>query len=103
MAGDRLTDGRYEPVPIETVEDGILQGYSAAVNLFIRWEHGELRWHDPETGQHIVRYTDLLDLTESEREARIAAEDRAESEWEARSRAKTQRDAEQEARVTAEA
>ncbi len=31
-----LADGRYEPVPIETVGDGILQGYSAVLNLFIR-------------------------------------------------------------------
>ena len=27
----------YERVLIETVEDGILQGYSALLNLFIRW------------------------------------------------------------------
>ena len=33
----RLADGRYERVLIETVEDGILQGYSALLNLFIRW------------------------------------------------------------------
>ena len=26
LAGDRLVDGRYEPVPIETVEEGVLQG-----------------------------------------------------------------------------
>ena len=26
LAGDRLVDGRYEPVPIETVEDGVLPG-----------------------------------------------------------------------------
>ena len=37
FAGDPLADGRYERVLIETVEDGILQGYSALLNLFIRW------------------------------------------------------------------
>ncbi len=52
-------DGRYEPVLIERVEDGVLQGYSAVLNLLIRWDHGQLGWHDPETGQHIVRYEDL--------------------------------------------
>ena len=26
LAGDRLVDGQYEPVPIETLEEGILQG-----------------------------------------------------------------------------
>ena len=43
LAGDRLTDDQYEPVPSEEVADGVLRGYSAALNLIIRWEHGELR------------------------------------------------------------
>ena len=59
LAGDRLVDGRYEPAPIETVEEGILQGYSSVLNLLLRWDHGQLGWHDPETGQHIIRYEDL--------------------------------------------
>ena len=59
LAGERLVDGRYEPVPIETVGEGVLQGYSTVLNLIIRWDHGQLGWHDPETGQHIVRYEDL--------------------------------------------
>ena len=59
LAGDRLVHGLYEPVPIETVEESVLQGYSYVLNLFIRWERGELRWYDPETGQHILRYSDL--------------------------------------------
>ena len=56
LAGDRLVDNQYEPIPIETVEEGVLQGYSTALNLFIRWEHGDLGWHDPETGQHIATF-----------------------------------------------
>ena len=76
LAGDRLTGGQYEPIQIETVQEGILQGYSAALGLFIRWEHGELRWHDPETGQHILRYSDQQERAESEREARMIAEAR---------------------------
>ena len=56
LAGDRLTDDHYEPVPIEEVADGVLQGYSAALNLIIRWENGELGWHDPSTGQHVIRF-----------------------------------------------
>ena len=69
LAGDQLIDGRYEPIAVAEVEDQVLQGYSAALNLFIRWEHGELRWHDPETGQEIPTF-------EQEREARLAAEAR---------------------------
>ena len=83
LAGDRLVDGRYEPVPVEEIAEGVLQGYSAALDLLIRWDHGELGWHDPETGRHIARYSDLQELAEterfraeSEREARLTAEDR---------------------------
>ena len=83
LAGDRLVDGRYEPVPIETVGEGVLQGYSTVLNLIIRWDHGQLGWRDPETGRHIVRYEDLEVRAESaeasadiEREARMAAETR---------------------------
>ena len=43
LAGDRLVDGGYERIPIETIEEGVLQGYSTALNLFIRWEQGEVR------------------------------------------------------------
>ena len=44
LAGDRLVEGRYESIDIEEIEDGVLQGHSAALGLFIRWEHGQLRW-----------------------------------------------------------
>ena len=76
LAGDRLVDGQYEPVPIETVEEGVLQGYSIVLNLLLRWDHGHLGWHDPETGHHIIRYEDLEARADNEREARMAAEAR---------------------------
>ena len=58
LSGDRRVDDRYEPIPIEELADSVLQGYSAALNLFIRWEHGRLAWHDPATGSHILTYDD---------------------------------------------
>ncbi len=76
LSGAHLVDGQYESVPIETVEEGILQGYSSVLNLLIRWDHGHLGWHDPETGNHIVRYEDLEARATNEREARMAAEAR---------------------------
>ena len=70
LAGDRLTpDGQYEAIVIEEVAEGVLQGYSRVLNLLLRWENGQLRWHDPETGRHIATFED-------EREARIRAEAR---------------------------
>ena len=70
MAGDRLgADGQYDPINIEELDEGVLQGYSEVLNLYIRWENGQLRWHDPETGRHIATFED-------EREARLQAEAR---------------------------
>ena len=36
LAGHRLVQGRYETITIETVEDGILQGHSDVLNLYIQ-------------------------------------------------------------------
>ena len=70
LAGDWLApDGQYQPVAIEEVAEGVLQGFSRVLNLHIRWEKGQLRWHDPETGRHIANL-------ENEREARLLAEAR---------------------------
>ena len=33
LVGDRLADGGYEPVPIETGGEGVLQGYSTVLTL----------------------------------------------------------------------
>lgn len=71
LAGDRLVDGQYQPIDIEELADGSLQGYSEALNLYLRWENGNLGWYDPATGQHIPTF-------EGERSARIEAENRAE-------------------------
>ncbi len=54
LAGDRLVNGGYSPIPVEELGNGILQGYSQVLNLHLRWENGQLGWYDPATGQHIV-------------------------------------------------
>ena len=63
LAGDRLAEGRYEPIATHEVDDGVLQGYSAVLNLHVRRERGELHWHDPATGREIPTF-------EQEREGR---------------------------------
>ena len=70
LSGDRMEDGRYLPIPIEEIGGGILQGYSAALNLYIRWEQGRLAWHDPATGRHILTYADQRDRADHA-EARV--------------------------------
>ena len=93
LAGDRLVNGRYEPIAIEELPGGVLQGYSAALNIHLRWEQGLLAWHDPATGRHIATF-------ESERARADREESRAEAE---RGRAEAERgraDREREARMT---
>ena len=69
LAGDRLVGDRYEPIEIVELETEVLQGESKALNLLLCWDHGELAWIDPATGEHIPTF-------DSEREARVAAEAR---------------------------
>ncbi len=83
LAGDRLAEGRYEPIGIEDLSEGALQGYSSVLNLNLRWESGRLGWYDPSTGEHIPTYEfqrDRADRAEAqverERAARLQAEAR---------------------------
>ena len=69
LAGDRLVDGRYVPIDIRKLPDGSLEGYSAALNLNLRWENGRLGWHDPAMGEHIATF-------DTERAGRLQAEAR---------------------------
>ena len=77
LAGDRLVNGQYQPMLIEELPDGVLQGYSAALNLNLRWDNGQLVWRDPATGRRIVTLDD-------ERTRADTAETRADGEQEAR-------------------
>ena len=70
LAGDRLVEGEYVPMEIEELPDGVLQGYSPALNLRLRWERGELAFYDPATDAPIAS-------CESERERADNAEARA--------------------------
>ena len=76
LAGERLVEGEYVALPIEELPDGSLQGYSAALGLNLRWEAGEFRFYDPETGQPIATQAEERARADAEREARIAAEAR---------------------------
>ena len=69
LAGDRLVDGRYEPIAIDELPGDILQGFSPVLNLHLRWERGELVWIDPATEERIATFED-------ERAARLRAEAR---------------------------
>ena len=83
LAGDRLEGEAYQPMAIEEIRPDVLQGYSPALNLIIRWDHGRLVWIDPATEAPILTYEDQEDRAnraeanaDEEREARVRAEDR---------------------------
>lgn len=69
LAGDRLLDGRYTPIEIVQLDTDVWQGESDVLNLWLRWDHGQLGWIDPTTGRHIPTF-------DEEREGRLAAEAR---------------------------
>ena len=96
LAGDILVEGEYRPVAIETLEAGVLQGYSPALKLYVCWDNGELRWRDPETGKYIP-------TLESEREGREAERRGREAERRGREAERRGREAERQARLQAEA
>ena len=82
LAGDRLADGEYQPVTIHGTKESGYWGYSEALNLYVCWEDGQLRWWDPVARRYLRTHDD-------EAEGRIAAE--------------AQRDGERQARIAAEA
>ena len=73
LAGDRLVNGEYQPIAIERVSEGVLQGRSQVLNVLLRWENGELHWYNPVTGQHLGTFAE-------ERRRAERAEVRAEDE-----------------------
>ena len=53
-----------------------MQGYSAALDLNIRWERRELVFYDPATGRPIATLADERARSNAQQEARAAAEAR---------------------------
>jgi hypothetical protein len=85
LAGDRLMNGRYEPIAIEQLGDTVWQGRSDVLNLDLRWDNGQLAWHDPATGNRIATLADERVRAEQER-ARADQERTRAEQAEARNR-----------------
>ena len=75
--GARLAGGEYHPIRIDEIAEGVLEGYSGALGLNLRWVQGRLEWHDPATGRHIPTF-------DAERSRADAAQYRADRERVAR-------------------
>ena len=87
LAGDRLVDGEYVPIPLDELPDGSLQGYSGVLNLVLRWLNGALVFYDPETEQRIATFEDERVRADAAEARADAAESRANAERQARAAA----------------
>ncbi len=76
LGGDRLVGGRYEPIPVETLDNGGLEGYSEALGLNLRWQAGRVGWHEPISGRHIATFADERARADAERAARVESQRR---------------------------
>ena len=103
LAGDRLVDGEYKRLDVKWRGDRRCSGYSEALDLYVCWEYGRLRWYDPRTKKYLLTFFD-------ERDLRLQETDRANEEafarWQAETRAAQEayaREQESQARQRAEA
>ena len=90
LAGDRLVDGKYEPIEIERIDDDNLRGYSEALGLYLCWEEGILRFYDPVAGRYLRTHAEDVERAD-EAEARADREAARASEAEAELRRLRQR------------
>lgn len=76
LAGDRLVGSQYEPIQVDELPDGNLQGHSVVLNVDLRWTDGQLGWHDPNTGEHVPTMESEREAYVQEQQARARAESR---------------------------
>ena len=111
LAGERLVNGEYQPIPITTDADGILRGHSEVLGLDICVKPGlELRLYDPQSCQWLRTHQETEAARQAEAAARQAAEDAQErasaarqAAEDAKERASAARQAAEDARQSAEA
>ena len=105
LAGDRLMNGRYEPIDIERDGGSYYWGYSETLGLYVCWDAGKLRWYDPRTGSYLLTSDEEADRADRAEEsaareaaARQLADERAGREAAARRQADERAEMEADAR-----
>ena len=60
LAGDRLVNDDYEPIPLADDRPGkmygMLSGYSEALDLYLCWDAGNLRFYNPQTDAFLMTH-----------------------------------------------
>ncbi len=82
LAGDRLTGGVYQQVPIVEVDAAHHRGHSDVLGLDLCWEEHLLRFYDPAAGRYLRTFHDADNdriaaerERNAERQSRLAAEE----------------------------
>ena len=100
--GGRLANGRYEPIPVFTDENGVHSVYSETLRLDVCWVDGKLRFRDPIHGEFLHTHAEAISAAELQTILREAAEDRAVAAETARQEAEYRADAAEDRAITAE-
>ena len=103
LAGDRLVDGEYRPIPIYRSADGGYWGRSEVLGLDLCWEDGALRFWDPAGRRYLATHEELHAINRAAVAARRAAEVARRAAEVARQAAEAERNNERAARADAEA
>lgn len=96
LSGERLVNGRYEPLPLDTGADGVIRGHSPVLGLELHWNTGRLRFYALSGGDYLPDLAEALAQRDAEAAARAIAEVQ-------RDIAEAQLDVEAKARAAAEA
>ena len=60
LSGNRLVNGRYEPLPLDTGADDVIHSSSPVLGLELHWNAGPLRFYDPVAGDYLPDLADAL-------------------------------------------
>ena len=74
LEGDILRGGVYHPIPLTTESDGMVWGYSPALDLCLCAEGRRLRFYDRKTSRYLHNITEATAQLDAERAARLASE-----------------------------
>ena len=77
LAGDRLVDGKYEPIEIHDEPDNLFWGYSEVLGLHVCSDDKQLRFRDPTTMEFLRSNAEAQAELDLERDRRLSAETEA--------------------------
>ena len=80
LAGERLVEGVYQPLPVVTVDEGVLEGYSPALNLCLRRLNDNLRFYARDSESYLPTIADERARAEAEQRQAGVERRRADAE-----------------------